>query len=308
MLVFSHLSTTKPSEILKEHKKLVEKYLQKIIREKEINLDRILGSFKLKDLDFAKKLFFDGVISHDEGKKNPAFQYLKMKNEAFKEAYEKMDIKSTRHSFLGAKLFFKKYIDEVLNEDDDNEYYKKLFLLVSLSFIIAKHHSDINGFDEFVDKLKSGLKEENFKYADFDLEYGYFDIETFVAVKILYSLLISADYYATLEYMSDLEVSDFGSIDIKEVVKEFEEYEIIQNIRDNRYFKEIDKLRSEMFLEAESNLDETKNIFYLQAPTCAGKTLISLNLALRLNPKKIFYIFPFNTLVEQTKTKIEEIF
>ena len=47
-------------------------------------------------------------------------------------------------------------------------------------------------------------------------------------------------------------------------------------------------------------------MFYLQAPTGAGKTLISLNLALQFAPNKIFYIFPFNTLIEQTKSTIQK--
>jgi CRISPR-associated endonuclease/helicase Cas3 len=105
-----------------------------------------------------------------------------------------------------------------------------------------------------------------------------------------------------------LKIDDFGKVDIKKAKEEFEDFEIIKNIRNKIYKKPIDKLRSEMFLKAEKNLDISKNIFYLQAPTGAGKTIISLNLALNLNPTKIFYIFPFNTLVEQTQEKIKEIF
>ena len=70
-----------------------------------------------------------------------------------------------------------------------------------------------------------------------------------------------------------------------------------------------------MFLEAEKNLKKNidKNIFFLEAPTGSGKTITSVNLALTLlkeNKKlnKIFYIFPFNTLVEQTYNSLTEIF
>lgn len=307
-MIFSHTHPTKPPEKLDEHKALVEKYLQKIIKEKEIDLEKIIDSFKLKDKKFAKDLIFDVVISHDEGKSNPAFQYLKMKNEAFREAYEKLDIKSSKHSFLGAKLFFKKYIEEIANESDDEEFYKKLFLLTALCFLIAKHHSKLDAFDEFVQMLKSELKEDGCEFAKFELEFGYNDIESFVTLKLLYSLLISADYYATLEYMADLEVDSFGMLDVQKAQKEFEDFEIVKNIRVSKFEKPIDELRSQMFLESEDKLDNSKNIFYLQAPTGAGKTLMSLNLALQLQPKKIFYIFPFNTLVEQTKDKIAEIF
>ena len=50
----------------------------------------------------------------------------------------------------------------------------------------------------------------------------------------------------------------------------------------------------------------------MEAPTGSGKTITSLNLAYRITEEieeinKIFYIFPFNTLVEQTKDSIEDV-
>ena len=70
-----------------------------------------------------------------------------------------------------------------------------------------------------------------------------------------------------------------------------------------------------MFLEAEQNLGKNikENILFLEAPTGSGKTITSINLALKLLEKnrelnKIFYIFPFNTLVEQTNASLREIF
>ncbi|WP_304158318.1 CRISPR-associated helicase Cas3', partial [Fusobacterium ulcerans] len=50
-----------------------------------------------------------------------------------------------------------------------------------------------------------------------------------------------------------------------------------------------------------------------EAPTGSGKTITSINLVLKLLEKnrelnKIFYIFPFNTLVEQTNASLREIF
>jgi CRISPR-associated endonuclease/helicase Cas3 len=77
----------------------------------------------------------------------------------------------------------------------------------------------------------------------------------------------------------------------------------------------INLLRNKMFREAEQNLLQNldKNIFYLEAPTGSGKTITSINLALKLLEEKkeinkLFYVFPFNTLVEQTKNVFEDIF
>nr|WP_241392899.1 CRISPR-associated helicase Cas3' [Clostridium saccharobutylicum] len=77
----------------------------------------------------------------------------------------------------------------------------------------------------------------------------------------------------------------------------------------------LNQLRTEIYLEADFNIDNNINadIFFLPAPTGAGKTNISINLALKLienNPllNKISYNFPFNNLVEQTKNSLYETF
>jgi len=298
-MILSHIHPSKPPELLDEHKRLVEEYLKRIIEFKGIDIEKLSGCFNVNK-DFALNLLFEAVVLHDEGKCNPAFQYLKMKNEAFKDEFEKMEVKDSSHSMLGAVVFFEKFATQIKNE-------KELQFLLSLSFLIAKHHSKLDDFEEFVEYLKFELKNINSPFCDFDIEIDA-DVSYFVALKLWYSLLISADYYATLEYMADIKTTDFGKIDIKKARDEFESYEIVKNIRERVFKKEIDKLRTQMFLEAERNINLSKNLFYLQAPTGAGKTLISVNLALKLNPQKIFYIFPFNTLVEQTKNTLQNIF
>ena len=124
-------------------------------------------------------------------------------------------------------------------------------------------------------------------------------------------MLISSDYYATTEYITKISFSDFGTINDKKVLKD-----IFQNhIKSFGEPKGINVLRNEISKEAQniliSNLN--KNIFYLEAPTGSGKTFMSINLALELldnndNLNKLLYIFPFNTLVEQTKNVFDKIF
>jgi CRISPR-associated endonuclease/helicase Cas3 len=201
-MILSHLHPSKPPELLEDHKKLVNDYFEKIVRFKNIDLDKLAECFEIKDKNFVKKLIKEVVVLHDEGKVNPGFQYVKMKNEAFKQAYENMEIKTSKHSFPGAVLFFEKFIEKVDSENDDEEFNKKLFLLVAFSFLIAKHHSKLDNFEKFVDELKDALIERNSPYADFYLDFNYLDIKKFVAIKLIFSLLISSDYYATLEYMA----------------------------------------------------------------------------------------------------------
>ncbi|MFR3343940.1 MAG: DEAD/DEAH box helicase family protein, partial [Anaerobutyricum sp.] len=74
-------------------------------------------------------------------------------------------------------------------------------------------------------------------------------------------------------------------------------------------------LRTEMFLDAENTLKEHINdhIFYLEEPTGAGKSNTALNLSFQIikkvkNINKIFYIYPFNTLVDQNIENLGKIF
>ena len=77
--------------------------------------------------------------------------------------------------------------------------------------------------------------------------------------------------------------------------------------------EDINNFRTKIFLEAEKNLEKNKenNIFFLEAPTGSGKSNTALNLSLKLldkDRKKIFYVYPFNTLVEQNMNTLKNIF
>lgn len=146
--------------------------------------------------------------------------------------------------------------------------------------------------------------------------------------KLTYSMLVAADYYGTSGFMSDVWIESLGGM---ERISDL--YDIHQNTAVNRairsYEKEIyplDKaelekkkqiniLRNEMFLDAERQLlkEIHKNIFYLEAPTGSGKSNISINLSLQMavrdeRLKKIYYVYPFNTLVEQNQDILQNVF
>ena len=146
--------------------------------------------------------------------------------------------------------------------------------------------------------------------------------------KLLYSLLVVADYYATTEFMNGARMLDFGEIvDYEDMIDIYESGDVQKKIREYEKetypmekeklekIDEINILRTEMFLDAErvlkQNSDQT--FYYLEAPTGSGKSNTAMNLGFRLireNEKlnKIFYIYPFNTLVEQNMESIGKIF
>ena len=77
----------------------------------------------------------------------------------------------------------------------------------------------------------------------------------------------------------------------------------------------MNDLRTEILTDAEKVLMENKNssIFYLEAPTGSRKVIQQWILAFQLvkncgNLHKIYYIYPFNTLVEQNMENLRKVF
>lgn len=78
---------------------------------------------------------------------------------------------------------------------------------------------------------------------------------------------------------------------------------------------DINVLRTELFLDAECELKKNidASVFYLEAPTGSGKSNTAMNLSFTFmkqneDIRKIFYIYPFNTLVEQNMDSINKVF
>lgn len=224
------------------------------------------------------------------------------------------------HSELGSLTEFTKLI----NLDDDT-YFSKLKQIIN--------NEDI--YSVKIDFIKSDIEDmfRNLNKVDKDAEkVGRRSIKQGVYLSIyirwLYSLLVASDYYATSEFMNDTDFSEVSDLDnIGYWSKFYEETSLLKSIRKyqkNKYplfdeelntVKDINILRSEIFCEVEekikTNADE--NIFYLEAPTGSGKSNTAINASFKLMQhddrlQKIFYIYPFNTLVEQNLETLEKIF
>ncbi len=152
-------------------------------------------------------------------------------------------------------------------------------------------------------------------------------IAKYFLLRLAYSVLVSCDYYSTTEYMDGMEKQYFGTMeDIKEFYNVYKSSAVYKGIRNyeksNKNIKisdisDMNELRSNIFLNAENSLkkcisksDDKENIFFLEAPTGSGKSNTALNLSFMLmeNRKKLFYVYPFNTLVEQNKNVLYKSF
>ena len=145
--------------------------------------------------------------------------------------------------------------------------------------------------------------------------------------RLIFSILLASDFYSTSEFMSEITIDSFGELDdvneFYDVYKRTDIYRSIRRYEEKQYNKgydllkekNINVLRTEMFLDAENVMKNNLNgeIFYLEAPTGAGKSNMATNLSFRLikdnkRLKKIFWVYPFNTLVEQNRENLKKIY
>lgn len=157
----------------------------------------------------------------------------------------------------------------------------------------------------------------------------------FALLKLNFSLLTASDYYATNHFMGDMPVNDFGLINSKfkdQLIENFTNNakatyngKLLENIDyynqlsfsklQERSKGNLNQLRQKMAAEAITTLRDNfdKSLFYLEAPTGGGKTNMSFACALELLKadhllNKVFYVFPFTTLITQTFQSIKETF
>ena len=338
-------------ELLEEHMDSSIKYFSKIITEKNLDNifvsfeDEFLKGFSVEAINLWKELIYNVIYCHDLGKSNPNFQVLRMNNNNF----QLTSSANPRHSMNSACIYFNYYLTKVLSMNRE-EKKTLLFFLTINSFIISKHHSELYNVEEFFEKLinKYENKDEFIncvdditkkisqnklksifckKIEEYEGTSNWSCISIYIYVRFIYGLLVSCDFYATYDFQNKKDVEELGIIkDVDRYYNLFKESKVYKNIEKYKKFLEgvgespfkendINKLRSEMFLDSEEHLLKTldKHIFLLEAPTGSGKTNSSMNLAFKIlkNKKdinKLFYIFPFNTLVEQTKDSFFNIF
>jgi CRISPR-associated endonuclease/helicase Cas3 len=153
--------------------------------------------------------------------------------------------------------------------------------------------------------------------------------EWFSLIRLNFSLLTASDYYATSHYCNkwSKSYSEFGVLSTQQKNRHFQNLQETQPHNRNLYLKQkefyrqpldelqessntnLNKLRSKMAAEMIENIrrNSDKKHFYIEAPTGGGKTnmaFIATQELLQVNPElnKVFYVFPFTTLVTQTQT------
>lgn len=296
----------------------MEFYAHKSETDKQKIIEHLNGVAELASefsIELFKKIAYETGKLHDIGKYAYAFQDRLLNGS--KNKYE--------HSVCGAIELSKIPLGQ--NEKD---------ILPMIQYCIAGHHTGLpdggTKNDSIEDcTLKSKLKRERFytgrsdysayknetdiKFPDTDSlihelanskdhtdmveKYAFF-------TRYLFSCLTDADFIDTERFydpQTDRTVrSDFGSVR-KAVDKRIDSFE---------YDTELRKARKRLQEQAYANCKAVGDISFLNMPTGSGKTLCSLKIALdklELSGKKrIIYVIPYTSIIEQTANTFDEIF
>ncbi len=306
--------------------------------------------------NFIKLLFIDSIIFHDFGKINVNFQFEKMGSPYFK--FDNSIKVGTGHSFLSAYIFLNYQLDQIYIKkalpDLRNQNIVAIFVFL-FTIPILKHHSSfiskdcdfekekiasihqflkLYGLDISFDFSNNIITNEEkiweyFNSAIKDKQFDYFAL--FALLKLNWSLLTAADYYATSEYMNGLKITNFGLIDdtlrenISTNIKTQKSYNSdLYKYRDtyqNTNLKSLqvannqnlNLVRQKLGAHVIDGLNRhpKERLFYIEAPTGGGKTNLSMIAMSQLlqqhkDINKVFYVFPFTTLITQTYQSIKE--
>ncbi len=350
----AHTQLGKKAEKLKAHMTLTQQYLERALNESDLKacIKNIIDQSGLSTQakDFVYKAFVNGIYLHDLGKINPAFQWKKMHNPDFKDVEGRTS--DSKHSMLSTFLYYwimQQEMDKVKARDglDPSEMDACDYMVYLFGYMISKHHGQLDSlidfayrWDKFIEQVTNNTLEIKTKLEGLNLPMedilhemyrsyieknikcidakSFSEGQNYVLTRLFYSLLITCDYAATGEFVSEVYVPIHEMGRLQDVLKEclytYRHSGLYQKIYHYRQQgakgtpKSINDLRSELFLEAEQSYIQEPNqsIYYLEAPTGSGKTNTSLNLALKMCEKnkatnKLLYIFPFNTLIEQTE-------
>lgn len=270
--------------------------------------------------DLAEKFGADAGISelartaallHDIGKYSKAFQ-------------ARLDGSKKRvdHATAGARTAI-----ELFNKNDNEKW-----IATMLAYCIAGHHTGLPDYGSVIDVENTGtlltrLDPKKTILKDFSAYKTEIDTNALTLpahlkihlhdekrkgftlaffTRMLFSALVDADFQETETYMNESEKPRGGHASIKELHEKL-----------NAHLKKFDnpesainKKRNETLKACVEKSSEKQGFYTLTVPTGGGKTLASmafaLNHAVKHGLKRVIYVIPFTSIIEQNAGKFKE--
>ncbi len=214
------------------------------------------------------------------------------------------------------------YLADIEETDGQRTQFERQLELLQES--IRKNPAYVYYYQNKEDLLKTDVVGSILKCRKERLANLHSPFPFYVLTKLLYSTMVACDFYATNEFdtSKELPFQYFSKehelrplIDAFQATKIYHGIEAYRDNPESEAIQPINKLRSALFDETEKQLllNLQQYLYYLEAPTGSGKTIMSINLGLQLlnselGLNKLIYVFPFNALIEQTKQTLDEIF
>jgi CRISPR-associated endonuclease/helicase Cas3 len=250
-------------------------------------------------------LAFTAALLHDIGKYSKAFQ-ARLDGHG-----RKVD-----HATAGAR--------EILRLFNNGQLEKTLATV--LSYCIAGHHTGIPDYGDSTDVDGTGTllsRVEKKKLEDFSAYRTEIDPASLVLqprklktsneafsvafmTRMIFSALVDADFQDTETFMKQEVKPRGGHASIEELCKTFNTaMRKFDNPQD-----EINKKRTETLKACKEGAELDQGFFTLTIPTGGGKTLASmafaLNHAIKHGLKRIIYVIPFTSIIEQNAAVFKE--
>lgn len=286
-----------------------DKFNVQTIRAHSLNTEKLARNFALGPY---RDIAGTAALLHDIGKYSEEFQTYIRKSSL----YPEKKIKGPHHAICGAV-------------EANKLYPKDKLISLLLSYIIYGHHI---GLPDGIHNVKEAIVENSLSdYQHYkeelsippvdDAAYKQYLLQDYTELKgqknkdafidrfafdirYIFSCLVDADSLDTRSFCQ-------GKV-LKNKVGDYEAaLQKVNNILNSFSAEtELQKVRSE--IQAQAYESTTTEINLLSMPTGSGKTLCSLKLAIenliKNNKKRIIYIIPYNSIIDQTAFIFESIF
>lgn len=294
--------------------------------------------FHGEKLGITKLAGLSGLL-HDMGKASPEFYHYIQ--DAVYHPEKKVKRGSVDHSTAGGRLLFNKYhqesghpLDKILVEvvgnaiishhgyltdyigfDLESEYLRRTVEkeLVSYSTAESYFFSEVLNENEFKTYVESAKKEliAFINPTNREVSRESLPIVLMYLTKTIFSILIDADRTNTRLYEENKELEK--EINTEELFLDYQQKlaEKIEGFGKMSEMTPINQLRAKMSEETNAYAEKPSGIYTLSIPTGGGKTLASfryaLSHALKYQKKRIIYVVPYVTIIEQNAQEIRDI-
>lgn len=253
---------------------------------------------------------------HDLGKYRPRFQrYIRLASGFEANAHIEGEAGKAPHSTAGGLLACDRFKEAGR----------------VLAYLIASHHAGLYDWNSERSSLEYRLQQQD---ARSELEEALaanapgelLDSGTFrpdlrsipggrdgfaLWLRLLFSCLVDADFLDTEAYMRPDQVGSRGTWpDVATLLGSFDRH--MAQLSDRAKPSAVNRLRAEVLAQCRAKAAEPPGLFSLTVPTGGGKTLSSMAFALehakRYGKKRILYVIPYTSIIEQTADVFRQIF